>query len=183
MSETFDVAACVRLMKMVDEAIRDNLRKDRAAIPEYTVSGGALRDTLLGRPVADIDVCVRRTDIFGADTAKQTTGEDYTFGAVEAVCDPGIEVDGYPIQLIQRTEKVGLAPLQIAQYHQVFLSDVFWRQGCLHVTRGFVEDAGAKVIRVKDTGRSRESIKKYLNKVRQKYDWPIREPDVEEWLS
>jgi hypothetical protein len=148
---------------------------------DYTVVGGALRDTLLGVPVKDIDVVVRSTGDWNIpwDTA---SGLDYGPTGAYTLCDPGWVVDGLPIQMIYRDGDVSIPSM--VKYHSLAISNVFWHDGKLVLDHSFVRDALDKQHTVNtprwadvQTGRGAEMLQKYVDKIQAKYPWPIRELD------
>lgn len=164
----------VAFMQEIDAAISRRFC-ERAYVPDYTIAGGALRDTLLGQPVKDIDVVVSQTLPWNVAWPEQEYGPTGGFQAT----DGGFSVRSVPVQLIYRNGDTSIDGM--IEYYSMAVSSVFWRNGALTFDPQFFKDVADKqhtVNRARWGGMGdavkEDRLQAYVDKITAKYPWPLR---------
>lgn len=170
------VLELVKFMQEVDAAVQE-YHKDKPITPTYVVAGGALRDTLLGQPVKDIDIVIVYRDDWG-----DLIWPDEEYGPTGgfAATDAPFRVRDLPVQLIWRDGDVSIQNMMA--YHSLGVSNVFWKDGALTFDPLWFKDVADKQHTVNKSRWggvgdkvSEERLQKYITRIRDKYPWPIRE--------
>lgn len=163
-------------MQEVDDSLPALFKKPLPFTPSYVVAGGALRDTLLGQEVSDIDVVVASPSSW---KCKWPDVAEYgPTGGFRSVTTP-LQVRGKPVQLVFRNGNISTRSM--VEYHSLPISNVFWKDGTLSIHKSFFRDFYDKKHTV---NRSRwggvadsideQLLDKYVEKIRKKYPWPTR---------
>lgn len=139
----------------------------------FTVFGGALRDTFLGRPVRDIDIAINQGSMVPRG-AVQISNHD--FGSYEdAKIDSVYELG--ELNIILFADNIG--PEVMNKYVDIGLCAVAWSplQG-LHQSTRFYTDMFKKTLTVQDRGFGREGSIAHARRLLQKYpEYTIVFPD------
>lgn len=154
-------------------------------IPEkdFMVAGGCLRDVLLGRDVTDIDVLVRNAHtadmpgnvwehFCGTDDDNRSI-EMYSRGVLSL--GQGATLGGYDVELFMREHEFSVS--DCFEYHVLNLSNVAYYKGELIIDQSFKDCVRDEVLYSAYIGgdaRLSERDSRYVTKVQNKYDWPLR---------
>ncbi|SEN68470.1 hypothetical protein SAMN05216227_102059 [Pseudorhodobacter antarcticus] len=169
----------IAFMEEVDDAIYEHYKHHPFRM-SYVIAGGALRDTLLGQPVKDIDVVVENAAGWGVPWPDTTSyGPTGGFIATEGA----FTVRGLPLNLIYRGGDISIQSMM--EYHSMAVSNVFWARGALTIDKRFLRDAADKQHTVNrerwggvggGVGNSvdEQMLQKYIDKITAKYPWPLR---------
>lgn len=137
----------------------------------FILAGGFVRDTLLDRPVKDIDVVVESTNDFDTTWEHLTDDDERYSRGVRALASPAFDLDGTPVELMVRKHEFAVS--DVFDYHILTLSNAAVYNGRLWVTTGFMESIATRTLLCTlDTLDAMDT--KYLDRVSEKYKWPIK---------
>lgn len=141
--------------------------------PSICITGGFIRDSLLGRLVKDIDVLVARKfesehvtwRELGSNKSMQ---DNYDFGGVTALGDATLS-DGRPVEFIVRNTPPDMR--STVHYHACGLSNGFFSEGELRLHESFIRDVTDQVVRFSSYSDRPygEPVERYLKRIHVKY--------------